>query len=238
MRSLTLAFIIVSLALYGCGPYTKNARFAGAPDTQAPPVEQEYRIHVGDDIEVKLFYNPDLNQDVTVRPDGKIGLLLVHDVSVVGLTVPELTNLLNESYAKHLQQPEVAVIVDTFAGHRVFVDGEVTRPAAHALVGPTTVLQAIALAGGFKDTARLDEVVVIRRDVDNKPFAIALNLKNAMKGIDLSQDIYLQPYDIVVVPKSNIADVDLWVQQYIQGIISPTYTVGYWYGITSAGRGF
>jgi polysaccharide export outer membrane protein len=220
MKSLTLAFIIVSLALYGCGPYSKNARVAGSPGTMAPPVAEEYRIHLGDELEIRLFYNPDLNQEVTVRPDGKISLLLVHDLSVVGLTAPELTNLLTESYAKHLQQPEVAVIVNTFAGHRVYVGGEVTKPSAHQLVGPTTVLQAIALSNGFKDTARTNEVVVLRRDADNKPFVIALDIAKAMKGIDLNQDIYLQPYDIVLVPKSNIADVNLWVTQYIKNNIS------------------
>ena len=233
MRSLTLAFIIVSLGLYGCGPYTKNARFAGGPDTQAPPVEQEYWIHVGDEIEIKLFYNPDLNQDVTVRPDGKISLLLVHELSVAGLTTSQLTDLLTESYGKQLQQPEVAVIVNSFAAQRVFVGGEVGQPGAKDIIGPTTVIQAVALAGGFKDTARTDEVIVMRRDEENKPFLIALDIKKAMKGIDLNQDIYVQPYDMVLVPKSNIADVDLWVQQYIQGVISPTYTVGYWYGITA-----
>ena len=84
-------------------------------------------MHVGDKFSVRLFYNPDLNQEVTVRPDGKISLLLVHDLSVLGLTPSELTDLLTESYAKHLQQPEVTVAVNSFAAQKVFVGGEVAR---------------------------------------------------------------------------------------------------------------
>src|SRR5208337_5109793 len=100
------------IALCSCGPYSKNARVAGSPGTVVPPVQEEYRIHVGDKLAVRLFYNPDLNQEVTVRPDGKVSLLLVHELNVAGLTTSQLTDLLTESYAKQLQQPEVAVIVN------------------------------------------------------------------------------------------------------------------------------
>ena len=71
------------------------------------------------------------------------------------------------------------------------------------------------MAGGFLPTARKNEVIVVRRGANNKPFQIALNAEKAMKGVDLSQDIYLKPYDMVIVPRSNIADVDIWVDQYI-----------------------
>ncbi len=220
LRPLTLALIIISLVLCGCGPYSKNARVVGSPGTQVSPVPEEYHIHVGDKLAVRLFYNPDLNQEVTVRTDGKVSLLLVNELSDAGLTTSQLTDLLTESYAKQLQQPEVAVIVNSFGAQRVFVGGEVGLPGAKEIIGPTTVIQAIALAGGFKDTARIDEVIVMRRDADNTPFLISLDVKKAMKGIDLTQDIYVQPYDIVLVPRSNIADVNLWVSQYINNNIS------------------
>jgi protein involved in polysaccharide export with SLBB domain len=229
MRPSTLAFIIISLALSGCGPYSQNARVVGSPGTQVSPIQEEYRIHVGDKLAVRLFYNPDLNQEVTVRPDGKVSLLLVHELSVAGLTTSQLTDLLTEKYAKDLQQPEVAVIVNSFAAQRVFVGGEVGQPGAKDIIGPTTVIQAVALAGGFKDTARTDEVIVMRRDEENKPFLIALDIKKAMKGIDLNQDIYVQPYDMVLVPKSNIADVDLWVNQYINSNISGDFGTFFMY---------
>ncbi|MGA2403213.1 MAG: polysaccharide biosynthesis/export family protein [Syntrophobacteraceae bacterium] len=219
MKPRVFILFVLSFALYGCGPFSKNAVTVGAPGTLLPPVPQEYRIAVGDKINVKLFYNPDLNQEVTVRPDGKISLLLVHEINAAGLTSSELTEQLTQSYAKHLQQPEIAVIVQSFAGQRVFVGGEVGQPGVKDLVGPTSVLQAVAMAGGFKDTARTNEVIVIRRDENNKPFLIALDVKKAMTGLDLQQDIFLKSYDMVLVPKSNIADVDLWVQQYLASTV-------------------
>jgi protein involved in polysaccharide export with SLBB domain len=215
MKTRSLILLVVSFTLVCCGPYSKNAVTVGAPGTILPPMPQEYRISIGDKINVKLFYNPDLNQEVTVRPDGKISLMLVHEINAVGLTTSELTTQLTENYGRYLQQPEVAVVVSAFAGQRVFVGGEVLQAGVKELVGPTTVLQAIAMAGGFKDSARTDEVIVVRRDENNKPFSIALDTRKAMKGVDLAQDIYVQPYDLVIVPRSNIADVDLWVQQYI-----------------------
>ena len=82
--------------------------------------------------------------------------------------------------------------------------------------GLMTVLPAISQAGGVKDTARTTEVIVIRRGADNKPLVIAVNLDKAIDGTDMSQDIILRPFDIVYVPKSPIANVNKWVDQYIR----------------------
>jgi protein involved in polysaccharide export with SLBB domain len=216
MKKRALILFVVLLGLYGCGgPYSKTAVKVGTPGTVAPPSPQAYQISIGDKLSVKLFYNPDLNQDVTVQPDGTISLLLVHEVKVVGLTSEELRKLLAQDYGKYLQQPELSVVVTQAVGNRFFVGGEVAKPTMELLTGPTTVLQAVDMAGGFLPTAKLDEVIVLRRGPDNKPFQITMNAQKAMKGADLSQDIYLKPYDMVIVPKSHIANVDLWVDQYI-----------------------
>jgi len=219
MVSRTILLFVLSLTLFSCGPFSQNARFAGTAGTQAPPIDDEYRIRVGDKLSVKLFYNPDLNQDAVVRPDGRISLMLVRDISAAGRTPVELTGELHGIYAKVLQQPDVVVIVNSFAGHKVFVGGEVYVPGSKDIVGPTTVLQAITLAQWFKESARMNEVIVIRRGPDFKPYLIALDVEKAMKGIDIKQDIFLQPYDIVIVPRSNIADLNLWLSQYVRNSI-------------------
>ncbi len=215
MKTTLFLFLVISFGLCGCGAYNKSAVKVGAPGTGAPACPGVYRIVPGDKISVKLFYNPDLNQDVTVQPDGTISLLLVHEVRVAGLSSEELRKIVARDYTKYLQQAEVSVVVRNAAGNKIFVGGEVAKPTMELLGGPTTVLQAVYMAGGFLPGARTDEVIVFRRGADNKPFQIALNIKDAMKGVDLSQDIYLQPYDMVIVPRSNIADVDLWVDQYL-----------------------
>ena len=217
MKARTLLLFVLSFALYCCGgTFSQNARPVGAPGTMAPPLEAEYRIQVGDKLTIKLFYNPDLNQEVTVRPDGKISLALLHDVDALNLTPLELTEQLTKGYGKHLQEPEIAVIVAGFAGQKIFVGGEVGAPGIKEIVGPMTIVQAIAMAGGFKESARTNEVIIMRRDESKNPYLISLDAEKAMKGIDLKQDIYVRPYDMVIVPRSNIADVNLWVNQYIR----------------------
>jgi polysaccharide biosynthesis/export protein len=220
MRKLIQFLLVLGVLcfIYSCSkPAAVNTTALGMPGTVAPPVEDEYRIHVGDRLTVRLFYNPDLNQDVVVRPDGRISLQLVHDSKVVGLTPAQLTENLIESYSKYLQQPEVTVIVTAFAGHKVFVGGEVGAPGVKELNGPTSVLQAIVLAGGLKTSADANQIVLLRKDEEtDKTTITVLDIEKAMKGIDIQQNVYLKPYDIVLAPRSAIGDVDLWIDQYIR----------------------
>jgi protein involved in polysaccharide export with SLBB domain len=195
------------------------------PEVQATlrSAEKEYSLQVGDQLDIKFFYNPELNEQVTVRPDGRISLQLAHEIMVAGLTPAELAELLTKKYAMEVKRPEITVIVRSFSSQKVYVDGEVSKPGMVPLVGTVTVLQTISQAGGVKDTARTTEVIVIRRGADNQPLAIAVNLDKAIDGTDMSQDIALRPFDIVYVPKSAIANVNVWVDQYIRKNI-PVYT--------------
>ena len=196
-------------------------RSSWVPRHHCPPIPEEYKINAGDNLSIKLFYNPELNQEVVVRPDGRITLQLVNEIKVVGLTPAKLSEMLTEGYAKYLAQPpEISVIVTSFAGNRIFVGGEVGGGGGtwrgggsiRELDGPTTVLQEIMLSGGFKDTADRNQVILVRRDENNKPIYMCLDIEKAMKGIDPNQDIYLQAYDMILVPRSGIANVDLWVR--------------------------
>ena len=227
--------VLVFLALSACAKtQVVNTVPLGSPGTIAPPVLDEYKINVGDKLSIKLFYNPELNQDVTVRQDGRITLQLVKEVKAAGMSPAKLSEMLAENYAKYLaQSPEVSVIVNTSAAH-IFVGGEVGLTGGNTVVGggagirdllgPTTVLGAITLAGGFGDRADRHQVIVVRRDENNKPIYMKLDILNAIKGIDPSQDIYVQAYDIILVPKTGIVDVDIWVDQYITktvGVLAP-----------------
>jgi protein involved in polysaccharide export with SLBB domain len=179
----------------------------------------DYLIQAGDDLEIQFLYNPELNQKLPVRPDGRISLPVIKEVMVVGMSPSKLEELLTQKYAPELKMPNITVIVRSFTAQKVFVDGEVGRAGLVPLSGPTTVLQAIAQAGGLRDTARRTQVLVIRRNQDGPFFTCVVDLKKAIDGTDKSQDISLMPYDIVYVPKSAIADVNLWMQQYISANI-------------------
>ncbi len=221
---LALGFWFLLVLLAGCSgnvpvatPQPMSA--PGRPDTPAGSMaaaSPRYVIQAGDELAIKFYYNPELNEEVTVRPDGRIALQLAHEVMAAGLTTTELVDVLAARYAPHIRDPEITVIVKTFAAQKVFVDGQVARPGMVRLTGTMTVLQSIASAGGLKDSAQDSEVLVIRRNALRKPFVIRVDLARAMTGLDLGQDIQLQPYDIVYVPKSFIANVNTWVDLYLR----------------------
>ncbi len=222
-------FLFLLLLLIACTHVVKNPTPLSQHSIQTSPyTEQEYRIQVGDQLDIKFFYNPELNEQVTVRPDGRISLQLVREIMTADLTPAELTDLLTKKYAKELKMPEVTVIVRSFGSQRVYVDGEVAKPGIVPLVGFVTVLQAISQAGGMKDSARMSEVVLIRRGTDNKPLTLQVNAQKVIDGTDMSQDIALKPFDIVYVPKSPIANVNVWVDQYIRKNIPISTGFGYY----------
>ncbi len=206
------------LLVFGRGP----AMQTGAPAQSRP---QEYQIQVGDQLDIKFFYNPELNEQVIVRPDGRISLQLIPEVLVTGLTPATLTQRLTEQYATELRQPRVTVIVRSFGSQRVFVDGEVGQPGMLPILGPLTVMQAVAEAGGMKDSARATDVIVIRRGAPDKPVTFQVNLKQART--DPAQDVELAPFDIVYVPRSRVANVNTWVDQYIRKNIPLPFAIQY-----------
>ena len=183
------------------------------------PKIQPYSIQPGDELDIKFFYNPELNEVVTVRPDGMITLQLIDDVEVAGMAPAELDALLTKKYAKELRKPVLSVIVRTFSGQRVFVGGEVARPGLISLAPRMHPVQAIFQAGGFRDTAKPEAALVIRKGEENKPIPFQLDLKNAMNGKGEAASFELQPNDIVYIPKSNIAKVNEFVDNYIRGIL-------------------
>lgn len=167
--------------------------------------DPRYIIQSGDQLSIKFFFNPELNEeDLIVRPDGLISLQLANEIKAAGLTPVQLKSLLAEKYTGQLKNPEIAVIVRAVREPaRIYVDGQVKTPGEFEIVGSLSVLQAIARAGGMKeDTAKASDVQVIRRDQDGQAFVIILDLDSALSGGDLSQDIRLLPSDHVYVPKS------------------------------------
>lgn len=227
MSTLVKMFVTLFL-LSACSTVVRNPTPLDYPGVQAAAVPaDEYHIQVGDQLDVKFFYQPELNESVTVRPDGRISLQLVQELKIVGMTPSQLTEKLTKAYSAELAKPSITVIVKAFNSQRVFVDGEVYKAGLVPMMGPMTVLQSIAQGGGMKDTARTSEVIVIRRVAENKVASLVVNLDYAIDGTDMRQDILLQPNDIVFVPKTPIANVDVWVDQYIRRLIPIPFGVGY-----------
>jgi polysaccharide biosynthesis/export protein len=217
---LFMLFSCMAVLLAACAPNTViNPTPVSQLDQQARSYAQtpkEYIIEVGDTLDIKFMYNAELNElAVPVRPDGRISIQLAHDVQAAGMTPTQLRNVLNEKLAVELKKPETAIIVRSFGGQKIFVDGEVNYSGPIDFRGRMTVFQAIGQARGLRETARLSNIIVIRKDFEGKPMAANLDIRKVINGTDLSQDIALMPYDIVYVPKSQIANWLKFVDEYI-----------------------
>jgi len=224
--------LLAMLLLTACGAMVQNPVSLTDPRVQANSYPQKaYRIQVGDELDVRFFYNPELNDRVLVRPDGFISLQLIGELLVLDMTPGQLTTTLQERYDKVIQRTAITVTVRAFAAQRIYVDGEVNKPGLFPLTGQVTVMQAIALAGVYKDSARLKEIILIRRGPSNEPLAIPINLEEIINSKNMSQDVLLLPYDIVYLPKSPIANVNKWVTMYIKNNLPITPGFGYYFSV-------
>ena len=232
-----LVFVVtvtLSGLLIGCAtqtPVAPNTALVASSPKPAP-----YLIQPGDQLDIKLFYNPELNETVLVRPDGKISLQLLDDVQAAGLTPAQLDKFLTEKYAPELIKPAITVIVRSFTGQRVYVGGEVNRPGLVSLTAGMTALQAVINAGGLKETAKLEDAIVIRKGPDTRPIPLRVDLDKAIYGRNAEAHFQLQPYDIVYVPKTFIAKANKFVNQYIERLILfKGVSFGFTYEVHDAG---
>lgn len=188
-------------------------------------LEGNYTLGVGDSLSIKLLYNSELNTKVKIRPDGKISLPLLGEIDAAGKTPSQLEELITDQYYKKLgsdERPDITVIVQDFkvpelsislvrsASQIVYVGGEVNQAKVVTINGPMRMLNAIMMAGGTKNSARLDSVILIRYTDLNTPTAHLLDINQVLTG-KLS-DVWLKPYDIIYVPKTSISRADDFMQ--------------------------
>ncbi len=178
-----------------------------------------YRIQPGDQLDIAFYLNSEFNDEVAVRPDGKITLRLVGSVQAAGLTPDQLAQELDKDYSSELRDPGASVHVKSMPSREVYVEGRVAKPGAFPLEPGMTALQAISDAGGFADDASDSSVILIRRDMCGAPHGTKLNLDAAVNKDGSDEDVALLPRDMIVVPRSGIGNVDLFVQQYIRNLI-------------------
>lgn len=224
----TIAVLALVASLAGCtGGPAAQPRIQDAPGSEGAklyPTLQEnpvphadpYVLQIGDELAIKFYTNPELNEDVKIRPDGMISLQLIDDVPAAGRSPADLDAELTRRYTGELADPQISVIVRTAAGHRMYVDGEVTKPGLVEVVGGMTLYQAIAMAGGLTDNAHRKQVILIRRGPDGQPVGRSFDIRPIQRGSRPGDDVPVRPLDIVYVPKSKVATLDLFVKQYIR----------------------
>jgi polysaccharide biosynthesis/export protein len=160
---------------------------------------EEYRLGPGDKLRIEVYKDTQLSQSVQVRPDGKITLPLIGDLDATNKTPIELRDIIAGSLKQYITNPTVTVIVVEALASQIYVMGEVTHPGTMQLLGPTTILQALAMAGGFKEFANTKDVKVLRpRGGNNDVETIRFNYKDVINGD--AKPFYLRSGDTVIVP--------------------------------------
>lgn len=170
-----------------------------AAQASSPQAEAEYLLRPGDVVQVFVWKEPDLTREATVRLDGRITMPLVGDVEASGRTSQELSKDLAGRFQKMIENPVVTVSLTHANSSRFFVIGLVSQPGGFPLTGHVTVLQALALAGGFKDYAKTDKILIIRGG-PGAAKATPFNYKKIEDGSDLAQNLVLQADDTILVP--------------------------------------
>lgn len=163
-----------------------------------------YKLHVGDQIYLSYRFTPEFNQTVTVQPDGNVVLDVVGSVRVSGLTLEQAHDQIVKLASDQLNHPELSITLTKFEQPYVVVAGEVDKPGKIDLHEDTTALQAIMLAGGFKDSAKDTKVILFRRINGDMAEVRPLNLHNIQKHADLERDTELQPGDMLLVTRNKM----------------------------------
>lgn len=161
--------------------------------------DQSYLIGCGDMLRVLVWGHDELTTNNVVRPDGNISLPLIGDIQAEGLSVDDLKKEMNRRMGEYIQEPSVSVSVSEINSLKIYIIGEVRAPGEQNLISYTTVLQAIARAGGLTEFAKRNKIQIIRTQGDEK-IKIKFNYNQVIKGKKLDQNIPLKPGDVILVP--------------------------------------
>jgi polysaccharide export outer membrane protein len=169
-------------------------------DASSKAHDENYVIGNDDLLAISVWKEAELTKSVPVRSDGKISLPLVGEIQATGRTPLQLENEITDRLKNYITTPEVTVIVEKVNSRKYNVLGEVAKPGSYPLTTSTTIMDAIAAAGGFRDFAKKSGVYVLRKSPDGKEAHLKFNYKDFIKGKDSTQNIKLEPNDTIIVP--------------------------------------
>jgi polysaccharide export outer membrane protein len=177
-------------------------RPAAAPSAVQPtaPTDDNFVIGADDVLAINVWKEPDVSRSIPVRSDGKISLPLVGELQASGQTPRQLEKELALKLQNYISEPEVTVIVQEVRSQRFNILGQVAKPGSYLLTNSSTVLDAIALAGGFCDFAKKKSIYVLRQESDSSPSRLPFNYSEVIKGKSTEQNVRLKPRDTIVVP--------------------------------------
>jgi len=207
-----LLSVLVSGICIGQAAFAQRSNGAQASPTinaDPPPIDPAARPSRADDsfiigaedvLAISVWKEPDLTKQIPVRTDGKISLPLIGDIQAAGRTPLQLQMDISDKLKGYITDPQVAIIVQQINSLKYNVFGEVGRPGSYTLNGGTTIVDAIALAGGLKDFAKKKGIYILRINSAGVESRFTFNYVDFIKGKNTKQNIALKPHDTIVVP--------------------------------------
>jgi polysaccharide export outer membrane protein len=225
---LVVSLLLITSSLFGCvrkgrhgtrpyyfGPAIgsqqiydhKKVRFISASELDLEEfMVDNYLIEMGDILEISVWQIEELHREVIVRPDGKISFPLIGDVVARGRTIEELRQDIVEKIKLYIKTPQVSVNILEFGGKKAVILGEIFGAGVIRFNSPTTIIEAVGLAGDFTKDANLDRVFIIRDAFEDRPTIILVNANSILKEANLRENIFIRSGDILYIPRSFIGD--------------------------------
>jgi len=199
-RAIGLGGLAIALGAVGCAQ-----QVAGKTTVQYPVVlEDTYTVGAPDLLAVSVYPQAELNQQVRIRPDGKISFSLVGDLYVQGKTPEQIDAMLTSALSEYLRAPEVTVTIVEFLSKRIYVVGEVERPGLYPYQGATSVVDAVMEAGGYTRRAQTHRLILVRQS-ETDPKVIDVDWREIEDSGKAQYNLFMQPGDMLVVPPTGIA---------------------------------
>jgi polysaccharide export outer membrane protein len=182
--------------------------------------DQPYLLQSSDVLELEYEYTPEYNQVATIQPDGTVRLKLLGSIPIAGMSLDKATEVIKAKASLRLNKPEITLTLKEFVKPHFTVYGEVSRPGVYDIHGSVTVLQAIALSGGVRDTSKETQVVLVRKVNADIAEVKVINTKEMSSAKGAREDFDLRPDDMLIVPKSRLGKVEPYVRVASMGLTS------------------
>lgn len=202
-----LLFAGISIAFLGGTAWAQTSDAAPSQTVAAPAPaasgsahDNTYVIGADDELAISVWKEPDISRSIVVRSDGKISLPLAGELVAAGQTPSQLEQEITARLKNYITDPEVTVIVQQINSEKYNILGQINKPGSYPLTVTTTIVDAIATAGGFRDFAKKKGIYILRRSASGGESRIAFNYQDFIKGKNTNQNITIQPHDTIIVP--------------------------------------
>ena len=198
--------------------------------------EPHYRLYPGDQIDIVVNSAPELSRTLTVGPNGRIVMPMAEPIMAAGRTMGDVQQELSAHLSKQLVDPRVIVTPRAYGPQQIYIGGEVVQQGTFTLPGPIGTLEAIFMAGGLRTSARSSQVVVLRRTPQGGFMARTVDFKDGLNNTrSFADNIQLRRGDIIFVPRSDIAEIGLFMQQYFRDALPVNFNLSYQFGQNEGG---